>query len=355
VDVSQIKRIKDNEGCYYCQPCWLEKDSKRSPGLVKTPTEVAKDSLAALGDKGVLKNQRVGGKGDAPEGSVECPSCAELIKAKAKKCRFCGHVLSQDEYDLVPAPLGGTAPASSLDALTELSRQTAPNPGGAGPHSLIRCPACHGMFSLNNMRNNRGSLICGECYSSGKRPGVRPVRESKSGIGRVLIYVALAVLVIGGLAATKIVYQRLYLNQKKDAQATATEKQYIDHLDKSKEKWTKVAAEEQPKEKAPFPAKELRSAIEKDYPGTRGNFVIKAISIKKGDELDFPYAIEITVSSTYRVLVDSEPDQAVYTFHCDDDFKLSDNYTIRGGERYSEINELTKAVQRGLTHVRSSR
>jgi hypothetical protein len=59
-----------------------------------------------------------------------------------------------------------------------------------------------------------------------------------------VIYGVLVVLLIGGLAATKLVYQHRYLNDKPDPQAVATDQRYTEVLEKDKQKWAKIAAGE---------------------------------------------------------------------------------------------------------------
>ena len=92
-----------------------------------------------------------------------------------------------------------------------------------------------------------------------------------------------------------------------------------------------------------FPAKKIREGIE-NWSGHKGYF-IKHIAIQKGDNIEYPYDIEITVSSMHRVLIDSIPDQATYTFHIDGEFNLDDNYTVLGGDREDESDVLFECLK----------
>ena len=49
--------------------------------------------------------------------------------------------------------------------------------------------------------------------------------------------------------------------------------------------------------KATFPAKEIREGILAYPHASKGRYLVKGISIRQTAELDFPYAIEITVAS----------------------------------------------------------
>ncbi len=103
-------------------------------------------------------------------------------------------------------------------------------------------------------------------------------------------------------------------------------------------------------EQTTFPAKEIREGI-KNWHGHNPYFV-KNIAIVKGDGIEYPYDIEITVSSTHRVLIDSIPDHAKYTFHVDSELRLDSNYTVRGGEREEESNKLYECLKHVLIRAR---
>ena len=118
---------------------------------------------------------------------------------------------------------------------------------------------------------------------------------------------------------------------------------------KYRDKW--LNSEEYTKAKSAFPAQEIREGIER-FPHYEHNYIVQSSQIKKSDDIEFPYAIEIAVSSSFRVLIDSEPDQATYTFRVDGDLNISDGYTIRGGERSSEIEGLVKCMQTVLSKIR---
>ncbi len=147
--------------------------------------------------------------------------------------------------------------------------------------------------------------------------------------------------------------QRREAEQKLRDQETYNRQKEAKGYVKCRGKW--ITKEEYEQAKAIFPAKEIREGIEAYPHGSEGLYVVKGISIRKTDEVDFPYAIEITVSSSRRILLNNVPDQGVYTFHVDADLNLSDNYSIRGGEQEFEARTLTKCLVSVLSQVKGGR
>lgn len=145
IDVSRQKRVKDARGNYFCVGCWeVRSASPKSHAANNSSPEIS--DLIALEETGTRKDDGCGscavcksrvaidhllqheGKpvcaaclsraqatvaakdSASTSGMKECPSCAERIQAKAKKCRYCGEMLSdgdgiiplQDEHRLQP-------------------------------------------------------------------------------------------------------------------------------------------------------------------------------------------------------------------------------------------------------------
>lgn len=100
-----------------------------------------------------------------------------------------------------------------------------------------------------------------------------------------------------------------------------------------------------------FPAQKIREGIKNSTYHT-SDFTIKDITVSNGDNLEYSYDIRITVSSMLRAISDSIPDQGIYVFHVDRDLRLSDSYTVIGGERESEINDIYKMVNDSLMKAR---
>ena len=140
-------------------------------------------------------------------------------------------------------------------------------------------------------------------------------------------------------------------DERKRREQEAYEKEMVSKgYVKYRGKW--ISPEEYTKAKSVFPAQEIREGI-KGFSHYEYDYIVQSIQIKRSDDVEFPYAIEIAVSSSFRVLIDSEPDQATYTFQVDGDLNISDSYTIRGGERHSEIEGLVKCMQTVLSKIRS--
>lgn len=83
-----------------------------------------------------------------------------------------------------------------------------------------------------------------------------------------------------------------------------------------------------------FDAKALRDKLEdsKYLYAKDGVYLVRSVSIQHSNEVEYPYAIVITVTSTIKAVADPT-DKAVYTFYVNDDYRLSDTYGVSGGER----------------------
>lgn len=115
-DVSQVKRIKDDQGRYYCHPCWGKTHPKPQDDYELAPVPVSRPAKSA------------------------------------------------------PPPPPGDLAAVSRDSASSSAPVDAPNdPSNAVPSDLIRCPQCRGMFVVGKMKNAEGMLFCEECFAS-RRP-----------------------------------------------------------------------------------------------------------------------------------------------------------------------------------------
>ncbi len=117
-----------------------------------------------------------------------------------------------------------------------------------------------------------------------------------------------------------------------------------------------MSPEKYNQEKNRFPAKEIRQGIERYYSNHSTLHDLQSIQIKRSDDLEYTYAIEVAISSTHRRSLSSEPDRAIYTLRVDDDLNISKNYTVRGNSIFSEyeIDFLVDCLQTVLSEITSS-
>ncbi len=151
-DVSALKRIKDAQGHYYCQSCWdqiaksyaskkqflASVPGKSSVGQArpKPPATIAPASRAEPSEQPteleLVAMQRSAppvrrqtnpvagsGAGESADKTTPCPFCAEPIKIKALKCRFCGATLDGNGN---PARVVTLTPTSITKAGTQSLR-----------------------------------------------------------------------------------------------------------------------------------------------------------------------------------------------------------------------------------------
>jgi hypothetical protein len=82
-------------------------------------------------------------------GMRKCPSCAELVRHEAVKCRYCGELLPTRES--VPLSSGG------------ISRDLFPNPHSSG---RFNCAGCNRGRPMEGAARIGGKIYCAECAAA---------------------------------------------------------------------------------------------------------------------------------------------------------------------------------------------
>ncbi len=160
IDVSNLKRVKDTTGKYYCHPCIDKHHTSQNSFSREVPRPEINFSTSE---------------------SKECPFCAETIKANAVKCRYCGEMLDSSNPKMTINPVctgcGNQFPESDLVDYS---------------NGVTLCTSC-----VSELRDNPTT----ELPISGTKRMSSVEAKSKSFLLQIIIYPLCVILFIGGIGA----------------------------------------------------------------------------------------------------------------------------------------------------------
>ena len=87
--------------------------------------------------------------------------------------------------------------------------------------------------------------------------------------------------------------------------------------------------------------------------GPFSDLSIASVAVRHSDDLEFPYMLEVNVTSSCRSFGGSQYlPVGTYTFYIDGKYNLSSRYMVRGGEPIAEAECVVKHVAEALIHVK---